>query len=206
MCSVYFWCSALLCKSARYRLFCAEHIAGYNVHIVKCSAHIVKCSVHIFRASASRARLRIFIAGQRVSRLRISSIPSIPSILTWELLFNKQASGSHSIQSRRVSKRSRRNCPTHIGRQKDIPITQRPQSQWQSPLLNPRSTKSKNDTCARSVFWQHGKCREMRLPAMKFATLANNNQLKKSKCFLCCTCRYGLGVAAILARHILRAL
>ena len=45
-----------------------------TVHIVECSAHIVKCSVHIFRASASRARLRIFIAGQRVSRLRIPSI------------------------------------------------------------------------------------------------------------------------------------
>ena len=59
---------------ARCRLFCAVHIAGYNVHIVECSAHIVKCSVHIFRASASRARLRIFIAGQRVSRLRIPSI------------------------------------------------------------------------------------------------------------------------------------
>ena len=52
----------------------AEHIAGYNLHIVEYSAHIVKCSVHIFRASASRARLRIFIAGQRVSRLRIPSI------------------------------------------------------------------------------------------------------------------------------------
>ena len=59
---------------ARCRLFCAVHIAGYNLHIVECSAHIVKCSVHIFRASASRARLRIFIAGQRVSRLRIPSI------------------------------------------------------------------------------------------------------------------------------------
>ena len=72
--NVYFSCSATLFLSARYRLFFAEHSAGYNVHIVKYSAHIVKCSVHIFRASASRARLRIFIAGQRVSRLRIPSI------------------------------------------------------------------------------------------------------------------------------------
>ena len=61
-------CSAHIVKCS------SVHIAGYNVHIVECSAHIVKCSVHIFRASASRARLRIFIAGQRVSRLRIPSI------------------------------------------------------------------------------------------------------------------------------------
>ena len=118
--SYFFHCLFFALLIARCRLFCAVYIAGYNlhivecsahivkcssvqiagynVHIVECSAHIVKCSVHIFRASASRARLRIFIAGQRVSRLRI------PSILTWELLFNKQASGSHSIPSQRVSK------------------------------------------------------------------------------------------------------
>ena len=68
------------------------HIAGYNVRIVEYSVHIVKCSVHIFRASASRARLRIFIEGQRVSRLRI------PSILTWELMFTIQASGSQLVE------------------------------------------------------------------------------------------------------------
>ena len=94
--NVYFSCSATLFLSARCRLFSAVHSAHCWVLGTHCQ---VQCA-HFprFRKPSTSSDFHCRAKSQQAPH------PKYPSILTWELLFNKQASGSHSIPSQRVSK------------------------------------------------------------------------------------------------------
>ena len=97
--NVYFSCSATLFWSARCRLFSAVHSAHCWVLGTHCQ---VQCA-HFprFRKPSTSSDFHCRAKSQQAPHPKY---PSIPSILTWELLFNKQASGSHSIPYQRVSK------------------------------------------------------------------------------------------------------